>query len=349
MIRPFEFATAGRIVFGAGRKSEAVAAARALGRKVLLVTGSHPGRAAWFEAEETISAGGEPTVEDARRGAALAREAGCDVVAAVGGGSAIDLGKAVAALASNPGDVLDYLEVIGRGQAFEQEPLPVVAAPTTAGTGSEVTRNAVLGSKQHGVKASLRHVKMLPRVAVVDPELTLCLPRDQTAWSGLDALTQLIEPAVSKRANAFTDALCRAAIPRAIGALRRLARDLGDAEARSEMAFASLCGGLALANAGLGAVHGFAAPLGGMFEAPHGAVCARLLPLVIEANGRGLEWLDAARELVEAFEVPGLARWGVTAGDIPALVERARKASSMQANPVALEDAVLEDILNRAL
>lgn len=349
MIAQFEFATAGRVVFGNGRKSEAISAARALGAKPLLVTGAHPRRAAWFGEAETLPVSTEPSVEDARTGAARAREAGCDVVVAVGGGSAIDLAKAVAALAANPGDVLDYLEVVGRAQPLERDPLPVVAVPTTAGTGSEVTRNAVLGSKQRGVKASFRHVKMLPRVAVVDPELTAELPRDLTAWTGLDALTQLIEPAVSKRANPLTAALCNEAIPRAIGALRRLARDLGDMEARSEMAFASLCGGMALANAGLGAVHGFAAPIGGRFQAPHGAVCARLLPLVIEANGRGLEWLDAARELVEAFQVPGLARWGVAETDIAPLVERARNASSMKANPVELEDAVMADILRRAL
>lgn len=349
MIAQFEFATAGRVVFGNGRKSEAVSAARALGAKPLLVTGAHPRRAAWFGEAETLSVSSEPSIEDARMGAARARAAGCDVVVAVGGGSVIDLAKAVAALAANPGDVLDYLEVVGRAQPLERDPLPVVAVPTTAGTGSEVTRNAVLGSKQHGVKASLRHVKMLPRAAVVDPELTAEMPRDLTAWTGLDALTQLIEPAVSRRANPLTTALCNEAIPRAIAALRRLARDLGDADARSEMAFASLCGGMALANAGLGAVHGFAAPIGGMFEAPHGAVCARLLPLVIEANGRGLQWLDAARELVEAFNVPGLAHWGVAESDIAPLVERARNASSMNANPVELEDAVLADILRRAL
>ncbi len=166
MITPFEFATAGRIVFGAGKRNEAVEAVRSLGRRPLLVTGAHPERAAWFGVTEALlMVHGEPTVEDARRGAALAREAGCDVVVAIGGGSAIDLGKAVAALAANPGDVLDYLEVVGRGQALTQDPLPVAAVPTTAGTGSEVTRNAVLGSKEHGVKASLRHPKMLPRVA----------------------------------------------------------------------------------------------------------------------------------------------------------------------------------------
>lgn len=349
MIPSFEFATAGQIVFGMGKRGEAVSASKRLGSKPLVVTGAHPERAAWFGPAETISVHGEPTVEDARSGAAQARATGCDVVVAIGGGSAIDLAKAVAALAANPGDVLDYLEVVGRAQPLEREPLPVVAVPTTSGTGSEATRNAVLASTEHRVKASLRHVKMIPRVAVVDPELTLSLPRDITAYTGLDALTQLIEPSVSKRANPFTGALCREAIPRAISALRALAVNLDDAEARAEMSFASLCGGVALANAGLGAVHGFAAPLGGMFAAPHGAICARLLPFVIEANGCGLEWLDAARELVEAFGIPGLSRWGVHPGDIPDLAAKAAMASSMKTNPVVLPENLLREILNRAL
>jgi alcohol dehydrogenase class IV len=349
VISSFDFATAGQIVFGQGKRREAIESARRLGSKTLLVTGAHPERAAWFGAAETMTVHGEPTIEDARIGAAQARTTGCDVVVAIGGGSAIDLAKAVAALAANPGDVLDYLEVVGRAQPLEHEPLPVVAVPTTSGTGSEVTRNAVLASPEHRVKASLRHVKMIPRLAVVDPELTLSLPRDITAYTGLDALTQLIEPSVSTRANPFTGALCREAIPRAIAALRSLANNLEDLEARAAMSFASLCGGIALANSGLGAVHGFAAPIGGMFPAPHGAVCARLLPLVIEANGRGLEWLDAARELVGAFEIPGLSRWGVRAEEIPALASKAAAASSMKTNPVALPENLLREILIRAL
>ncbi len=349
MISAFEFATAGQIVFGTGKRREAIEAAKRLGSKPLVVTGTHPERAAWFGPAETMTVYGEPTVEDARAGAAKARETGCDIVVAIGGGSAIDLAKAVAALAANPGEVLDYLEVVGRAQPLDREPLPVVAVPTTSGTGSEVTRNAVLASPEHGVKASLRHRKMIPRVAVVDPELTLSLPRDITAYTGLDALTQLIEPSVSTKANPLTGALCRDAIPRAISALRTLAHNLEDLEARTAMSFASLCGGIALANSGLGAVHGFAAPIGGMFPAPHGAVCARLLPLVIEANQRGLEWLDAARELVEAFEIPGLSRWGVRAEDVPALAAKAAAASSMKINPVTLPENLLREILNRAL
>jgi len=349
VIPAFEFATAGRIVFGRGKKAEAIEAARALGSRPLLVTGAHPERAAWFGPAETVTAGGEPEIEDATSGAARARESGCDVVVAIGGGSAIDLAKAIAALAPNRGGALDYLEVVGKGMPLERDPLPVVAVPTTAGTGSEVTRNAVLASPAHGVKASLRHAKMIPHAAIVDPELTLTLPRSVTACTGLDALTQLIEPSVSTRANPFTGALCREAIPRAIAALRALARNLDDLDARQEMSFASLCGGIALANSGLGAVHGFAAAIGGMFPAPHGAVCARLLPLVIEANRRGLEWLEDARELVEAFEIPGLARWGVREEHVSELAAKATRASSMKTNPAPLTESELQDILRQAL
>lgn len=349
MIPPFEFATAGQIIFGSGKRTEAIEAVRRLGSKPALITGSSPERAAWFGRAMTISLTGEPTVDDARDAADAVRDAGCDVVVGIGGGSVIDLAKAIAALATNQGDVLDYLEVIGLGQPLENDPLPVVAVPTTAGTGSEVTRNAVLTSTEDHVKASLRHAKMIPRVAVIDPELTLTLPRDVTAYTGLDALTQLIEPSVSTRANPFTGALCREAIPRAIAALRTLARNLEELEARSEMSFASLCGGIALANSGLGAVHGLAAPIGGMTKAPHGAICARLLPLVIEANQHGMEWLDAARELVSAFEVPGLAYWGVEPDHIHELSVRAMASSSMKTNPVKFSEDELQAILTRAL
>ncbi len=283
----FEFATATRIVFGEGALAEVPAAARAMGTRALLVTGRSPARAA-VPAAATFAVAGEPTVDAVRRGVEAAREAEADLVIALGGGSAIDAGKAIAALAANGGDVLDYLEVIGKAQPLTKPSLPFIAIPTTAGTGSEVTRNAVLASPEHGVKASLRGPFLLPRLAVVDPELTYALPPAITASTGLDALTQLIEPYVSARANPMTDALCLRGMRLAAGALVRAWRDGGDREARRDMALASLFGGLALANAGLGAVHGFAAPVGGMFPAPHGAVCAALLPHAMEINIRAL-------------------------------------------------------------
>ncbi|MCU0247202.1 MAG: iron-containing alcohol dehydrogenase [Bryobacter sp.] len=362
----FEFATAARIVFGPGSRTEAVAAARALGSRVLLVTGR--ARDAWDgPADCVVRIAGEPTIDVVRAAVAEARAAHCDVVVALGGGSSIDAGKAIAALLANPGDVLDYLEVVGRAQPLPDPSLPFIAVPTTAGTGSEVTRNAVLASPEHQVKASLRSPHMLPRLAVVDPELTLDLPPAITAATGLDALTQLIEPFTSLRANPSVDALCREAIPRVARSLERCCTHPADLAARTDMAFASLCGGLALANAGLGAVHGFAAPIGGRFDAPHGAVCAILLAPVMRANAsaaperyaeiarlltgspdiqEGIRWVE---DLVRRLAIPTLRTYGITPADFPSLIEKARNASSMKANPVALSVESLEEILRSAL
>jgi alcohol dehydrogenase class IV len=377
----FEFATATRIVFGEGTAATVPELAGGLGRWPLVVTGSKAERADWLISAlgaESFAVAGEPTVELVRSGARQARQAGCDVVIAVGGGSVIDAGKAIAAIATNGGEPLDFLEVVGKGRAMEAAPLPFIAVPTTAGTGSEVTRNAVLGSTEHGVKASLRSPSMLPRVAVVDPELTYGLPPAITANTGLDALTQLIEPYVCSRANPLVDALCVEGIGRAAGALRRVYHDGSDQEARREMALASLLGGLALANAGLGVVHGFAAPLGGSWKAPHGALCAALLPHGIAANiaalrarapqhpaldryaavarlltGRneaqaedGIEWL---RTLVDELKIPSLRGWGIGEKDLPAVVEKAARASSMKANPIVLTQEELLAVVTAAL
>ena len=189
---------------------------------------------------------------------------------------------------TNGGRLLDYLEVVGGGQPLARPSAPCIAIPTTAGTGSEVTRNAVLSAPDQRVKVSLRSPLMLPRLAVVDPTLTQGLPRSITASTGLDALTQLIEPYVSCRANPATDAWCVEGLRRASGALRRACDDGADVDAREQMALASLFSGFALANAGLGAVHGFAGTIGGMFDAPHGAICAALLPHVMAGNLRAL-------------------------------------------------------------
>lgn len=378
----FDFATAGRILFGAGAARELPAAAKQMGARALLVLGCPPERAAMLEtagpALFPFPVQSEPTLELVRRGVEFARAHECDLVIAMGGGSAIDAGKAIAALLTNPGDPLDYLEVIGRGQSLRHPSAPFIAAPTTAGTGAEVTRNAVLASPEHRVKASLRSPLMLPRLAVIDPELTLDLPPAITASTGLDALTQLIEPYVSIRANAMTDMFCLEGMRRAAGALRRVYRDGRDLDARTDMALASLLGGLALANAGLGAVHGFAAPLGGMFPAPHGAVCAALLPHVMEVNLRALRARAPGSVALERYQtvarlltgdpeatpedgihwvvricqdlgIPPLRSYGVQDADVPALVENAARASSMKANPVTLTEDELREILARAL
>jgi alcohol dehydrogenase class IV len=312
----------------------------------------------------------------ARSGVVFARAESCDVIVSCGGGSAIDAGKAIAALLTNPGDALDYLEVIGRAQPLENPPAPFIAIPTTAGTGAEVTRNAVLAAPEQRVKASLRSAAMLPRLAIVDPELTYGLPPSITAATGLDALTQLIEPYVSTRANPMTDLFCREGIRCVAGALANAV--LGHAEARRDMSWASLLGGLALANAGLGAVHGFAAPIGGMFPAPHGAVCAAVLPHATAVNiaalrsrqpaSRALQrYEEIARlltgdaqaaaddavswiaDLCRTVEIPPLHTHGVTAVSADEICEKAGRASSMKANPIELNAGELLEILDRAM
>ena len=382
----FEFATAARLLFGPGTLSQAGPAAREMGRRAIVTLGLDPVQAAPLFAAlvaagvsyVTLSVSGEPTVALARTGTELARTEGCDLVIGLGGGSAMDAAKAIAALTANGGDPLDYLEVIGRGQALSRPALPCIAIPTTAGTGAEVTRNAVLASPEHGVKVSLRSATMLPRLALVDPELTYGLPPAVTASTGLDALTQLIEPYTSSKANPLTDALCREGMLRVARSLRRAYHHGSDAPAREDMALASLFGGLALANAGLGAAHGFAGPVGGMFPAPHGAVCAALLPHVMAINVRaltarrpddprlsrydeaariltgnptataaeGVRWVSA---LCVDLETPRLAAYGITQAHFTDLVAKAAAASSTQANPIALTAAELEEILALAL
>ena len=289
----FEFATAGRIMAGPGRAAGLPGVLAGLGSRVLVCTGANPERHAELLAGLGLPAAvfpvaGEPTVELARAGVAAAREHGADVVAAVGGGSVIDTGKAVAMLLGNGGDPLDYLEVVGAGQKITRPSAPCVAVPTTAGTGAEVTANAVLAVPEHQVKASLRSTLMLPRVALVDPELTASCPPPVTAASGMDALTQCLEPFVSVRANPVTDGLAREGLRRAAAGLRAAYADGADAAARADMAVCSLLGGMALANAKLGAVHGLAGVVGGTAPVPHGAACAALLVPVIDANVRAL-------------------------------------------------------------
>jgi alcohol dehydrogenase class IV len=382
----FEFATAGRIIFGPGTVRDAGEIAASLGRRPLVVTGGRAERARpLFELlaqrgveAATFAAAAEPDVETVRQATAAARAEECDCVVGFGGGAVLDTAKAVAILTTNPGDVVDYLEIIGHGRLLGRPPLPCIAIPTTAGTGSEVTRNSVIASAEHRVKVSLRSPLMLPRVALVDPELTYDLPPAITAATGLDALTQLIEPFVCRRANPLTDGLCREGMQRTARSLRRAFADGRDASAREDMALASLFGGLALANAGLGAVHGLAGPLGGMIQAPHGAVCAALLPEVVEMNLRALRVrapLDPAlgryeevarvlsgdlvtsaesavawlRRLVADLGIPGLGTYGVDDATIAELVDKAAQASSMKANPVELTRSELAAIVRQAL
>ena len=380
----FEFATADRIIFGAGKLNELGKQIEGRTKLLLLVRGRSSD--AIPRVKEILCAKelpfaefevqGEPTVEIVREGVKAARA--CDMVISLGGGSVLDAGKAVAALVTNPGDVFDYLEVIGKGWPLVHASLPYIAIPTTAGTGAEVTRNAVIESTEQKVKVSLRSPLMLPRVALVDPELTYNLPPAITASSGLDALTQLIEPFVSVKANPMTDAICREGMHHAARSLRRAYENGADKAARQGMALASLFGGLALANAALGAVHGFAGPLGGMLHAPHGALCARFLPLVMEANLKALErrqpehpaialYIEIAQiltgnkhataldgvkwtsELVNDLKIPMLSAYGMGDEVFPEAVEKTIKANSFRGNPIALNKEELRGILEKAI
>ena len=382
----FEFATATRVVFGPGTVREAVFAAASLGRRALVVTGSTPQRLDPFLEElraheiqcTLLSISGEPTIATVSRGVGIARSAGCEFVIGCGGGSALDGAKAIAALMTNRDDPIDYLEVVGGAKPLTQPCAPCICIPTTAGTGCEVTRNAVLACPEHRVKVSLRSPWMLPRLAVVDPDLTHSLPPSLTASTGMDALAQLIEPFVGNSANPLTDGICRDGIRRVALWLGAAYADGRHAEARENMALASVFGGLALANAGLGAIHGLAAPLGGMFAVAHGMVCARLLPIVMDANLRALRarskdspalrryeeiarlltgnpWARAqdgiqwAHSLRSHLSVPPLSSFGLTEGDVPAVVERAQKSSSIKGNPIQLTPDELSGILKEAL
>jgi alcohol dehydrogenase class IV len=379
----FEFATAGRVLFGAGRSAELPGLLASHGSRALVCTGASPYRHADLLAGLGLPAvvfpvAGEPTVDLARAAAAAAREHGADVVAAIGGGSVIDTGKAVAMLLGNGGDPLDYLEVIGGGQAIARPSVPCVAVPTTAGTGAEVTANAVLAAPERQVKASLRGSAMLPAAALVDPLLTVSCPPEVTAASGMDALTQCLEPFVSPRASPLSDALAREGIRRAAAGLRRAYADGTDHAARADMAVASVAGGMALANAKLGAVHGLAGVLGGTVAVPHGLACATLLAPVIEANVAALRaagppdhpalarYAEAAalltgdpgaaiedgmawvRETVALLGIPGLGTFGVAPEQAGGIAAQALRSSSMQGNPVKLTESDLRAILARA-
>jgi alcohol dehydrogenase class IV len=378
----FEFATAGRILVGGGRAAELPQVLAGLGTRVLVCTGADPARHAGLVSglgmpAAVFAVAGEPTTDLARTAVAAAREHRADVVAAIGGGSVIDTGKAVAMLLGNGGDPLDYLEVVGSGRKITQPAMPCVAVPTTAGTGAEVTANAVLASPAHGIKASLRSPFMIPRVALVDPQLTVSCPPPVTAASGMDALTQCLEPYVSPRATPLTDGLAREGLRRAAAGLRAAFADGSDLAARTDMAICSLLGGMALANAKLGAVHGIAGVIGGIAAVPHGVACAALLAPVMRANVRalrsagnasaldryaevaqvltgspsaavedGLTWIQ---ETVAVLGIPRLVTFKMFPQDVGDTAAKAARSSSMQGNPVTLSQDELRAILLEAI
>ncbi|MGO9471170.1 MAG: iron-containing alcohol dehydrogenase [Isosphaeraceae bacterium] len=381
----FEFATAGRILFGTGTSRQIPTLAKSLGDAALLVVG-RSGRGKDALAAGLAEAGvrsvpfpvdGEPTVGLVDAAKDLALEEGCQMVIALGGGSVIDAGKAVAGMLTNPGNVMDYLEVVGGGRPILRPAAPWIAVPTTAGTGAEATRNAVLDVPERRVKVSLRGHHLLATIAVIDPELTLSLPPAITAYTGLDALTQLIEPFVSVAANPLTDGVCREGLALAARSLAAACRDGADIIARTDMSAAALMSGIALANARLGTVHGFASVLGGTTGHPHGALCARLLPFVIETNLRALaqrpvpgaldrytevarrltgdpgataeDGLTWVRSLCTELAIPPLRASGLTRSDFGHVIPATQRASSTQGNPVKLTDDELAAILEAAI
>jgi alcohol dehydrogenase class IV len=379
-VTAFDLAVPRRVVFGPGRADELAGLLPALGERVLLCTGSDPSRHGHLLGADpvaVVTVTHEPTVDDLRAATGTARAAGADVVVAIGGGSVLDLGKAVAVLLGADSDPLDHLEVVGRGLPFERPGVPYVAVPTTAGTGAEATANAVFAAPEHARKASIRSPYMVAAVALVDPLLTLGCPPAVTASSGLDALTQCLEPYVSPKANPATDAVAAEGLRRGARALRRAYTRGDDRDAREDMALCSLFGGIALANAGLGAVHGLAGVVGGTVAAPHGAVCAALLAPVAEANvaalrarepdapalgryaavarlltGRddaevedGVAWL---RTTVAALDVPPLGAVGLEPAQHAEVAEKSAKSSSMRGNPVQLGVDELVAVLEAA-
>jgi alcohol dehydrogenase class IV len=381
----FEFATATRIIFGPGTISEAASLSALMGKRAFVVTGRTIERAEPLLERlskqgadyVTFKVSGEPTITIAAAAVQAARQAGCDLVISIGGGSVLDTGKVVAAMLTNSGQLEDYLEVVRAGKPLTFNTAPHIAIPTTAGTGAEVTRNAVLSVSEHKVKVSMRSPLMLPRLAVVDPALTHSMSPSVTASTGLDALTQLLEVYVSCQANQLTDGICREGLSRVGRSLRRAYEDGDNPDARQDMAIASLFSGLGLANAKLGAVHGFAGPLGGMYSAPHGVICARLLPFVMEANVQALRQRNATspalmkydeaaklltgsnsslatdavtwiQELCLTLKVQSLARFGLQQQDFETITAKAKKSSSMKGNPVELTDDELLNIIRAA-
>ncbi len=382
---PFEFATANRIIFGQGVLARAGEIAREFGDQALIVAGG--GSVPLAPLNSVLEKAGlnstvfkvesEPEIATVSAGLEMAKAQQCTLVIGYGGGSVLDTAKAIAAMLTNPGELMEYLEVVGAGKKIPNPAAPMIALPTTAGTGTEVTRNAVIASPEHRVKVSMRSRKMIPTVALVDPELTYSMPPAVTASTGMDAFTQVIEGYVSLRANPMTDLACRDGIKRGARSLLKAYQNGQDRQSREDMCLTSLYGGLALANGGLGAVHGFAGPIGGMFNAPHGVICASLLPQVMKYNVIAAQqqggspdiqarYHDIARwvtgdpaasiedgvtwiaQLAESLEIPGLQALGITREDFDRIIPKAQASSSMQKNPLKLSEPILRAILEEA-
>lgn len=392
----FEIARLPRIVFGSGRIAELPHTVQAFGQRALLVLGGRSLRASEAGAgllRDLRAAGimldearveSEPSPELVDRIVAAHVGRGIEVVVGIGGGSVLDTAKAVAALLPHGNSVMDHLEGVGRNLPYRGPATPWIAVPTTAGTGSEATKNAVLSVQGvNGFKKSFRDDALVAQVALVDPELLASCPPQLVAANGMDAFTQLLESYVSVRSNPFTDALALSglqAVRDGFFAARAGGSDVAAQQGRACMAYASLLSGITLAQAGLGSVHGLASPLGAYFPIPHGVVCGTLVATASAVNIRALQRdanrtalakyarvgrllapaapahdeaaLDALvqvlREWTARLELPALGRFGVRAADIPRIVAGAR-GNSMQTNPVRLTDAEISEIVSARL
>lgn len=381
----FDFATSSQILFGAGAVKELSDLLNKFSKRIMVI---HTRNRHHLEEIEAIlrecnktyiffKVMGEPTIHLVSDAVTIARDFQCDLIITIGGGSVIDCGKATAALVTNPGEITDYLEVVGLGKPILSKPLPLIALPTTSGTGSEVTKNAVLGVPQTRIKVSMRHNWLIPPIAIIDPELTYSMPPQITAFTGMDALTQVIEPFISKKANCMTDLFSKEAIKLASKNLLLAYKDGMNIDARTKMSFVSLMGGFCLANAGLGAVHGLAGPIGGMYDCHHGAICASLLPSVLETNISALRSRDAKNPIIDRFEeigklitgsndandedglnyikrlcielkIPRLSQLGILREDFQLIAEKSISSSSMKGNPIKLYQEEIIKILENS-
>ncbi|MFX0184119.1 MAG: iron-containing alcohol dehydrogenase [Candidatus Hodarchaeota archaeon] len=390
----FEFLATPRIFFGVKQFQNIGSLVKEFGSRLFVVASGSALNAP--ETRETLTVSilkhdiefdtflikGEPTVGVIDSGVRKAEDFKADAIMGLGGGSVIDGCKAIAGLFTNGGLAKDYMEVIGKGSVITRPSLPIIAVPTTAGTGSEVTKNAVILAKEEQFKASIRSPFLIPKIAIVDPTLMVTVPSSVTASCGMDALTQLIEAYTSNKAHPMTDALAVLGIKKVANSLLSVYRDGRLLEAREDMALASLISGICLANAGLGAVHGFASPMGGL-NIPHGVICSALLAPTIETNiselkkskakndltlekytrlaeiisNKPFSSMETAHEAIVGFmktltqelNIPKLSEFGVTESDIPMIVEKAKRASSMKYNPISLDDTALSTILKQVL
>ncbi|MEP4546709.1 MAG: iron-containing alcohol dehydrogenase [Saccharospirillum sp.] len=380
MTNTFTLLTPKEIVFGRGEVAQLNERAKQLGTRALIVHGRSPGRLEHvfasltdLEVVQTLSIGKEPDLQTLVDAVTEGKSLGVEIVLGIGGGSVMDSAKVLAAMLPSTTELLSHLEVVGQGLPLSARRLPLILVPTTSGTGAEVTRNAVIDVPEAHRKVSLRDAQLLPDLALIDPALTDHCPRLVTLHSGLDAITQVIEPYVSSRATVFTDLLCVEAIPKGLRALRQLMTAESE-QARDDLAQVSLFGGLALANSGLGVIHGIAGPLGGLCGAPHGAICGALLPASIAANrnhaenpetrariDRVVSWiaevfdttpdqaLPVFRQWITESGLPGLSALGVTEDHIASTARTAASSSSMKANPVVLSTEVIDAIMRESL